>query len=198
MTHDNLAGLYAGGAARLAPSALADAGLDPQACTWLSDPGMPVRPQPAIPLIEFVKPAMRKFGDGAGLVIAREPWADELWLVVLPDGRVMTAGQGEAHVFVNTRIENFLHFLAAFQHFQTLASRADGAPRVYTQAEMQARLAALQRGDIRPRQGAEDVAFDRAEALRQLERAWRGRDAAALERGSWWSRIDEQLRDGLL
>ncbi|OZI48991.1 SUKH-4 family immunity protein [Bordetella genomosp. 5] len=197
MTHDDLSSLYAGGAARLDARTLADAGLDDQACAWLCEPGVPVQPVPPISLIEFVPPAMRSFGDGAGMVIAREPWGEALWLVVLPDGHVMTAGPGEAHLYVNARLENFLHFLVAYQRFQAMASVADAGAKVYSQADMQARLEAFRRGEVGAEPQAE-AGFDRAAALGELERTWRKRDAAALERGAWWHRIREQLRDGLL
>lgn len=202
MSHDELAGLYAGGATRLAADMLAGAGLDTPACAWLLDPGLPVRPDPALALVEFVSPTLLASAAGAVLAIAREPWADALWLAVAPDGRVVTAGEGAAQVFVNTRVEHFLYFLAALQRFQAEAGRHDPGPRVYTQSEMRARLDALRRGAFPPRSGPTATPasprFDRPAALRLLEQAWRRRDAAALRRGGWWRRIHEQLRDGLL
>lgn len=196
MDHDALAGLYAGGASRLTADTLAGAGLDPRACAWLLSPGLPVRPDPALALVEFLPPFVHASADGAALVIAREPWADALWLTVAPDGRVVTAGEG-APMFINTRVEHFLHFLAALQRFQAEASRQDSSPRVYTQSEMQARLDALRRGEF-ARRPPPAAAFDRPAALGLLTQAWQRQDAAALRPGGWWRRILEQLRDGLL
>lgn len=201
MDHDALAGLYAGGATRLTADTLAGAGLDPRACAWLLSPGLPVRPDPALALVEFVPPFVHASADGTALVIAREPWADALWLAVAPDGRVATAGEG-APMFINTRVEHFLHFLAALQRFQAEASRQDSSPRVYTQSEMQARLDALRRGEFarrtKPAAATASLAFDRPAALGLLTQAWQRHDAAALRPGGWWRRILEQLQDGLL
>lgn len=202
MDHDELAGLYAGGTLRLAADMLAGAGLDTPACAWLLDPGLPVRPAPALALVEFVPPTTLPSATGAVLAIAREPWADALWLAVASDGRVVTAGEGATQVFVNTRVEHFLYFLATLQRFQAEAGRHDPGPRVYTQSEMRARLDALRRGAFPLRSGPTATPasprFDRPAALRLLEQAWRRRDDAALRRGGWWRRIHEQLRDGLL
>ncbi|MFY4256735.1 SUKH-4 family immunity protein [Achromobacter xylosoxidans] len=202
MNHDELAGLYAGGAARLAPDILTGAGLDAHACAWLLDPGLPMRPDPAVALVEFVPPAIHLSPGGAMLVFAREPWADALWLAIAADGRVVAAGEDAAPLFVNTRVEHFLHFLAALQRFQAEASRHHPGPRVYSQSEMQARLDALRRGEFvrrhQPAAGSEPPSFDRPAALRQLDRTWEQHDAKALRRGGWWCRIREQLRDGLL
>ncbi|WZB77349.1 SUKH-4 family immunity protein [Achromobacter insuavis] len=136
MNHDELAGLYAGGTIRLAADLLANAGLDTPACAWLLDPGLPVRPDPALALVEFVPPTILPSATGAVLAIAREPWADALWLAVASDGRVVTAGEGATQVFVNTRVEHFLYFLATLQRFQAEAGSHDPGPRVYTQSEM--------------------------------------------------------------
>ncbi|CAB3850878.1 MULTISPECIES: SUKH-4 family immunity protein [Achromobacter] len=203
MTDDDLAGLYAGGATHLDAATLATAGLDPSSRAWLADHGLPLRPEPAIPLLEFVPPRMHAGGNAAVLVIAREPWADALWIGIAADGRVVTAGADGPPILINSRITHFLHFLAAFQRFQRAASRDDAGPRVYTQAEMQARLDALRQGQGRraspPASRAPATpALDRPAALRRLEQAWRDCDAAALARGGWWLRIREQLRDGLL
>lgn len=202
MTADDLSGLYGGGATRLDAATLDAAGLDPRTRAWLAGHGLPLRPDPAIPLVEFVPPHVRADSGGSVLVIAREPWTEALWLGVRADGRVVTAGQDEPPVFINGRIAHFLHFLAAFQRFQCAAGIADSGPRVYTQAEMQARLDAFRnrQGGSSPRQAPRTAAkpFDRPAALRRLAQAWRDRDPDALARGAWWTRVLEQLRDGLL
>ncbi|WP_241082312.1 SUKH-4 family immunity protein [Achromobacter xylosoxidans] len=202
MTADDLSGLYGGGAIRLDAATLDAAGLDSRTRAWLAEHGLPLRPDPAIPLVEFVPPRVRAGSGGSALVIAREPWTEALWLGLQADGRVVTAGQDEPSVFINSHIAHFLHFLAALQRFQSAAGIADTGPRVYTQAEMQARLDAFRKGLDRPspRQVPRSAAqpFDRPAALCRLEQTWRDHDPDALARGAWWTRVLEQLRDGLL
>ena len=82
-------------------------------------------------------------------------------------------------MFINTRVEHFLHFLAALQRFQAEASRQDST-RVYTQSEMQARLDALRRGEFarrtKPAAASAATAFDRPAALGLLTQAWQRQD----------------------
>ncbi|SFS03345.1 hypothetical protein SAMN04487782_2981 [Stenotrophomonas maltophilia] len=67
---------------------------------------------------------------------------------------------------------------------------------VHSQAEMQARLEAFERGEI-PKRSAKPR-FDRSGAIRTMVSEWRRLDSAALTEGSWWSIVLEQIQDGLV
>ncbi len=123
---------------------------------------------------------------------------------------VIEAGSGEIRscapdggksVFVNTDLRSLLGCLNAYREF---SRRRPPAPQPLTLNAEEARrmLEAFRRGEIKPKQTAEEAArreADERRELRALRDALCREDPPCLERrGSWWKTVLEQVRDGLI
>ncbi|WP_181024433.1 SUKH-4 family immunity protein [Paenibacillus sp. UNC499MF] len=121
---------------------------------------------------------------------------------------ILVLAQGSGHLrsfhsasgqtgFVNSDIHLFLLFLSCVRSF--IASHSeDDQPTIWTAEEMRERLAAFQRGEIVSQRPNRPI-FDRKAELTRMRAMFEEKDAASLaDEDHWWSRVLEQLEDGLL
>jgi hypothetical protein len=94
---------------------------------------------------------------------------------------------------MNSSVDALRRFLDLFGEF--FAATDDGRPpTTYTAEQKAERLAAFQRGEIRPAARRPD---HRKARIKQLKKALREIDRPAVK-GEWWSLILEQVDDGIL
>ena len=195
MTETAFSRVYASGSLEVSAQVLRDFGLEPSTSELMLRLRLPSRLPGDVPVVQFEVPHVVEI-DGTGLLaIAREPWGEDLLLCLSASGEVLAVGDGGRQI-VNGRLSSFLGFLEAYEAFQAQAKADDSGPMVYSQAEMQARLEAFERGEI-PKRSAKPR-FDRSRAIRTLVSEWRRLDASALTEGSRWSIVLEQIQDGLV
>ncbi|MCM3174093.1 SUKH-4 family immunity protein [Paenibacillus sp. MER 99-2] len=106
-------------------------------------------------------------------------------------------GQKGEYSVVNTNLSLFLEFLHQYISFIHEHSRTS-EPSVMTLEQVQAKLEAFRRGEIKPiAQPSSDSA--RKNALHQLRQFYTEKDPVSVsDEESWWSVVLEQLEDDLL
>ncbi|WP_338540851.1 SUKH-4 family immunity protein [Paenibacillus tundrae] len=106
-------------------------------------------------------------------------------------------GQTGEYSVINTNLSLFLAFLHQYISFIHEHSRTS-EPSVMTLEQVQAKLEAFRRGEIKPtvQQPSESV---RKNALHQLRQFYTEKDPVSVsDEESWWSVVLEQLEDDLL
>ncbi|QBG95179.1 hypothetical protein EYC55_06285 [Xanthomonas oryzae] len=162
----------------------------------LIDHGLPGTLEPSVLGLSFVSPFKKGINDRFYLVFAREEWAPDLWIALNDSGKVYAVNGDKCDVFVNSTLAKFLAFVGKIQKFLIAAKVDDTGPIVRSQAEMRERLEAMRRGELQP--AVKRKVFDRKSALSELYTELKEIDSTALQSESWWSRISEQLNEGLL
>ncbi|AKN94242.1 hypothetical protein ACU10_15580 [Xanthomonas oryzae pv. oryzicola] len=162
----------------------------------LIDHGLPGKLEPPVLGLSFVKPFKKVMSDRSCLVFASEEWAPDLWIALNDSGEVYAVNGDKCDVFVNSTLAKFLAFVGKIQQFLIAAKVDDTGPIVRSQAEMRERLEAMRRGEVRP--VVKRKVFNRKSAISELNAEFKEIDSTALQGESWWSRILEQLNEGLL
>jgi hypothetical protein len=137
--------------------------------------------------------------DSEFLSIGHEVWGpEELQIALNLQTEAVVArdaSTGET-TFINTDLRCLLTFLSEFKAFLS-RWRTHDAPTIMTQAQARERLAAMRRGELRPKP-APAKKETRSGDLAKVRNRLKALDAKAFEPDSWWGRIFEQAKDGLL
>lgn len=198
-TDTDNSGLYAQGRISIAADRIRNLGLDEATVELLSRQGLPrLTGARGLLGLAFDEPFLLRLGDqGTAVAIARETWAPDLYVVISPrSGHVVAVSgkPGEETTFINSSAGQFLAFLGHALEFFSHASKDADPPTTMTLAQARERLAALRRGDIRPKTVA--VSFDRQKEAARLRQVFKETDPAALVSETWWDRVLEQIDDG--
>jgi hypothetical protein len=198
-TGTNNSGLYAQGRISIAADRLRDMGLDEATVELLSRQGLPcLTGEHSLLGLTFDEPFLLRLDiQGTVVAIARETWAPDLYVAISPrSGHVVAVSRnpGAGTTFINSSAGQFLAFLGHALEFFSRASKDADPPTTMTLAQARERLAALRRGDIRPK--AAIMPFDRQKETARLRQVFKKADPAALVSETWWDRILEQIDDG--
>lgn len=197
----NIANLYAHGRIAVAPDTLRPLSIDSALAGFLSTQGLPdLPPDDKLLGLSFKQPFAHKAANGSNvLIVAFEQWAESLYIGIEPKNEHVLAlsGQQEYVTFINSSLPQFLDFLAMAQDFFNRAPELDdpGTPMTLEQAREE--IAALRRGEIRPKSSSPS-SFNRPKEVKRIRQQFRQIDAPALIGGTWWNRILEQMEDGLI
>lgn len=201
MSEANISNLYAHGQIVVAIDVLHQLGLDGALADFLSIQGLPSMPAES-PLLglRFEPPFGYRTKNGFNIVIiAQERWAEGLYIGIDPEDEHVLAvsDQQERAVFINSSLRQFLDFLAIARFFFARTSKQADQATTMTLEQARERLAALRRGEIKPK-SPPSAPFDRTKEVTRIRQQFRQIDAPALVGGTWWNRILEQMEDGLI
>jgi hypothetical protein len=131
-------------------------------------------------------------------VIGQIGGPDEEQLLLDPDGHVLVLDLGSQQLApLNSSLEALRSFLAAGERYYATGPRPSPAPMVLSGAQMQERLAAMRRGELKPAAPA-PAPLPHKKRVKQLRKTLKDVDPAAIKPGTWWGVILEQLDDDLL
>jgi hypothetical protein len=113
------------------------------------------------------------------------------------DGRVLVLQVGSQELSpLNSSLDRLRSFLAACERYYATAAPTAG-PMVLSGAQLQERLAAMHRGELKPAAPA-PAPLPHKKRVKLLRKTLKDVDPAAIKPGTWWGFILEQLDDDLL
>lgn len=197
--------LYQNGRINFAPSVLQALPLSPALVDLMETQGLPLfsKDNAVLGVVFQVSDVVRVIDVGTRrfLDIGCEVWQPDVLRLGIELGSeavyAVNIDVGAEASFINASLPTLLLFLAGFQDFLERARQID-AVSVMTQEQARERLAALRRGEIRPK-AAPPTPFNRAAELSKIKLDLKREDPTAFsDKESWWNRVFEQAEDGLI